>query len=846
MLRVVLRGLISHKRRLIGTCSAVVIGVAFLAGTLVLSDTMRASFDTIFATANAGTDAVIQGAQSLGQGNSQQSTPVPESLLPQVEQLPTVAAAAPIVQGIGQLSGSDGKPIGGDGPPTFAGNWVTVAGLNPYKLEHGSAPSASGEVVINESAATAGNLKIGDKTTVRFPDPVPVTIVGLVKFGASDGLGGTTYAGMTLADAQKYLGYPGKVSTITVAARPGVSQAELVASIKPLLPTGVAVLTGAQVTEDLNEQINSGFLGFFTTFLLVFAFIAVIVASFSIYNTFSVIVAQRTRESALLRALGASRGQVMGSLAIEALIIGLISSVVGIGAGILLATGLKALLDHSGSGLPPGGLVITGMTIIVSLLVGVIVTFLASVLPAIRASRVSPLAALRDVAIDRSGASKVRAWLGASVGLLGLLVLASMLLLSDELVLARAAVGSILTFLGFMIFAPIAALPVGAIIGSPIRWARGVAGAMAGRNATRNPKRTASTAAALVVGVTIVGLFTIFAASIKSSIEVSIAGSFTGELVMTSNSFAGAGYSPKMVAEIENLPQIEQATTLARGTVLVGGGQLNVTVADPSKLGQVIDLPTSGTTLSALGPTQLAVSEEQALADGWSVGDPVEVGFADGSTEKLTVGATYGATDFVGSAVMPTALYSKHVKQVATNTVLIGLANGVSVPDGQAAAQTVSDSFGAGPVQTRVEFIKSVAGQIDTLLNVVYALLGLAILIALMGITNTLSLSIHERTRELGLLRAVGQTRGQLRAMVRWESVIIALFGTLSGLILGVVLGWALMKAVAAQESVAVFSLPAGQLLVVVVIGGFAGVVAGLRPAWRASKLNVLAAITTD
>ncbi|MEI6620868.1 MAG: FtsX-like permease family protein [Actinomycetes bacterium] len=846
MLRVVLRGIWSHKRRLIGTCSAVIIGVAFLAGTLVLSDTMRASFDTIFAAANSGTDAVIQGSESIGQGSTAQSSLVPDSLVPQVQQLPTVAEVAPVIQGIGQIIGANGKPVGGEGPPTLAGNWVNASGLNPYQLTQGVAPASDGQIVINESAATAGKLKIGDKTTLRFPDPVPVTIVGLVKFGSSDSLAGTTFAGMTLADAQKYLGYPGKVTSIAVKAKSGVTQTALVDSIKPLLPAGTEALTGAQVTQNLTDQINDGFLGFFTTFLLVFAVIAVIVAAFSIYNTFSVIVAQRMRESALLRAIGASRSQIMWSLAVEALIIGLIASTVGIGAGVLLALGLKALLDNSGSGLPPGGLVVTGTAVIVSLLVGVLVTLAASLLPAVRASRVPPLAALRDVAVDRSGTSRVRAWLGGGIGVVGLLVMLSIVVSSGQFVLQRVAAGAVLTFVGFMVFAPVAALPVGAAIGAPIRWTRGVSGAMAGRNATRNPKRTASTAAALVVGVTIVGLFTIFASSIKSSIETSVAGSFKGELVMSNSNFAGVGFSPRMVTQIGALPQVSAAASMSRGVVLTGKKQLNVTVADPRKLGVVLALPTAGAALADLGPDQLAASADEAILNGWSIGGPVTVAFADGSVERLTLGATYTAADLVGAAVIPEALYNKHVKQVAIDSILIALASGVSVSDGQAAVQAVADQYGAGSVQTREEFIKSVAGQIDSLLNVVYALLGLAILIALMGIANTLSLSIHERTRELGLLRAVGQTRGQLRSMVRWESVIIALFGTICGLLLGVVLGWALMKAVAAEEAVAVFSLPVGQLLLVGVVGGVAGVLAGLRPAWRASKLNVLAAIGAD
>jgi len=846
MWKVALKGLTSHKRRLLGTCTAVILGVAFLAGTLVLSDTMRASFDGIFAAASRGTDAVVQGSQEIGQGSRGQTALVPESLVSQLSAVPQVATAEPTIQGIGQITGSDGKPVGGAGPPTLAGNWIENSSLNPYRISEGTTPKRSGEMVINRSAAEVGKLKVGDVTDLRTPDPTKMKIVGIATFGQEGGVGGTTYAGLTFSDAQRLLGYPGKVNAIALSAKPDVSQTQLVAAVKPLLPKGVEAITGTQLVADQNAQIESGFLGFFKTFLLVFAVIALVVATFSIYNTFAVLVAQRTRESALLRAIGASRSQIMGSLTLESLIIGVVASVVGIGAGVALAAGLKALLDAVGFGLPAGGLVLTGGTVALSAAVGIIVTVLASVLPAIRASRIPPLAALRDVAVDNSSNSTVRTVLGATVGGLGLLIIASLGLPGDALIVPRAAIGAVLLFIGFLIFAPVATRPVSSMIGAPIRWLRGVSGAMAQRNALRNPKRTANTAAALVVGVAVVTLFTIFASSIKSSIDSSVAGSLKSQLVMTSTNFNGSGYSPKMVAQIDQLPEVADAAAFARGTVLANGKQLDVTVTDPTKLGDVLKLPARGGSLTSLTNGQMAVSRNTASPNGWDVGVVVPLAFADGSIKPVTIGAIYEGEEILGPAVMPLTIYTQHVRQVNIDSVLIALSPGVSDTDGQAAVQAVADTFSAGKVQTRAEYIKSASGQIDQLLSVVYVLLVLAIVIALMGITNTLSLSIHERTRELGLLRAVGQTRSQMRSMVRWESVIIALFGTFSGLFLGVVLGWALMKAVKAEQQVAVFSLPITQLIIVAIIGGVVGVLAGLRPAYRAAKLNVLTAISSD
>jgi len=844
--RIALKNLLSHKRRLIGTASAVVLGVAFLAGTLVLTDTMRAAFDDIFTSANAGTDVVVQSSETIGSGGRTQVGLIPESLTSTLAGVPEVQTAEPTIQGTGQITGADGKPIGGNGPPTLAGNWITSPALNPYRIIQGVPPTADGQVVIDQGAATAGNLKVGDKTTLRTPELVPVTIVGIATFGSADSLGGTTYAGLTFAQAQKYLGSPGMVNAIALQSKPGVSQDQLLAAVTPVLPPGTRAVTGSQLTADQTQQIESGFLGFFRTFLLLFAAIALIVATFSIYNTFAVIVAQRTRESALLRAIGASRAQIMRSLTLESLLIGVVASVVGLGIGILLAAGLKSLLDAVGFGLPAGGLTVTTGTVIFSLIIGVVVTVAASVLPAIRASRVKPLAALRDVSVDRSSTSRIRFWLGLIVMLLGLGIVTSLLLPDTTLVLQRTAVGAALTFIGYLIFAPIAARPVGRVLGAPIGWFRGVSGRMAARNAVRNPKRTANTSAALLVGVCVVTLFTIFAASIKTSIDVSVAGSFKGELVMSSQSFNGSGFSPQMFAEIAKVPGVQTQASLARGTVLANNKQLNVTVSEPKQLGQLLELPGTGEPVSSLTPRQLAVSRDTADQNGLNIDSKVVVAFADGSLENMTVGSIYDGEEFVGSAIISTAIYAKHVKQLSYNTLLIGLTPGASESAVQQQIQVVADKYGAGQVETRDQFVQSAAGQIDQLLNIVYVLLILAIIIALMGIANTLSLSIHERTRELGLLRAVGQTRSQARSMVRWESLIIAIFGTVGGLVLGIVLGWALMKAVGVEQEVARFALPIDQLVVVGLIGALVGVLAGLRPAYRAARLNVLEAVSTE
>ncbi|MFZ1362251.1 MAG: FtsX-like permease family protein [Candidatus Nanopelagicales bacterium] len=846
MFKVALRNLTSHKRRLIGTTSAIVLGVAFLVGTLVLSDTMRASFDQVFSEVNKGIDAAVVSDTPVSDQMSMDAGSVPESLIAKIKADPKVKAVSGEISGVAQIIGKDGKPIGGDGPPAIATNWITEEALNPFNLATGAAPAKSGEIVIDEASSTKADLSVGSKTKLLVPEPFDVTVVGIAKFGSQTSLGGASYAGMYLADAEKLFSFPGQVSQISVQAQDGVSQEELVASIKPLLPEGTKAITGAELTDQQNKEVSEGFLDFFSMFLLVFAIVALVVASFSIYNTFAVIVAQRMRESALLRALGATRGQVLGAQAFEALLVGIIASVVGVVVGLGVAAGLLALLQAAGAGLPSNGLTIGVGSLVAGVIVGIVVTLFASVFPAIHASRVPPLAALRDMAVDRSDTSKVRKYLGGGILVIGLLLAISLVFNSTSALAARVVLACILTFLGYIMFAPVAARPAARVLGWPIAKLRGVPGSMAQRNAMRNPRRTASTSAALLVGVAVVSLFTIFAASIKVSISSGVEDTYTGDFVVSSGGFTGSGFSPELVEQLEKVPGVTDVAAVGFGTVLLDEAQNQVAIANPSSLGSMVNTEAQGVPIQEIPNTSLGISENQAKANNWKVGTNVNVVFADGAKQVMPVASIYESEVLVGPVLLPLATYSEHVRQPMTNMIYIGAQDGANLDQVQQGLQSAVDKSGSGEVQTKAQFVESMTGQIDQLLTIVYALLILAIIIALMGIANTLALSIHERTRELGLLRAVGQTRGQMRAMIRWESVIIAVFGTLGGLGIGLVLGWALMKYIAAEQTVAVVSVPVGQLVAIVVVGAIVGVVAGIRPARRAAKLDVLKAISSD
>ncbi|HEX8803271.1 MAG TPA: FtsX-like permease family protein, partial [Acidimicrobiales bacterium] len=846
MLSVSLRSAWGHKRRLLGTALAVFLGVAFLTGTLVLGDTLSANFDTLFAEVTAGTDAVVRNPTEIERSGNMpdQAGFVDEGVLDTVRAVDGVARAEPQIQGYGALIGRDGEAVGGNGPPRLAANWVDDPELNPYRLVEGRAPRADDEVVVNRGAAEDAGLTVGDRAVVQVPAPLDVTIVGIATFGDEDGLGATTYTAFTYEAAQRYLagGQP-RISSVLVAADPGVSQDELVDRLEPVVPDGTEVLTGAELTDDRVADINSTFLDMLRTFLTMFAGIALLVATFSIYNTFSIIVAQRTREMALLRAVGAARRQVLAAVVVEALAVGVVASVAGVVAGLGVAGLLKGMFDAFGFSLPAGGLVVTVGAVAVSLAVGVVATLVAAAAPAVRASRIAPLAALREVAVDRAGTSRARAVVGAVLLAAGVAAVLTGALADGGDGVLLAGLGAAVSLVGVVVVGPVVARPASGTLGAPLARLRGVGGTLARRNAMRNPRRTSATASALLVGVGVVVVFTVFAASLKSSLTGAVDRTFGADLVVAAPVFGGAGLDPDMAGQIADLPEVDAAVGLGTGAATVGGRDRGVVTADPAALDRVLDLDVSAGSLPDLRDDQIAVPDTVADDRGWALGDTVPITFVDGARQDFTVGAVFDESSIVDGVLLTRDAWAPHAQQDLDLGVYVALADGVGLDAGRDAVAGVVDRFDGPDVQDRDEYAASLTQGLDMMLGIVYVLLALAIVIALMGIANTLSLSVHERRRELGVLRAVGQTRGQLRAMVRWESVLIAVFGTVGGLGLGVFLGWAMVRAAASASGLGSFTAPVGQLAVVLVAGAVAGVLAGLRPARRAARLDVLDAI---
>ncbi len=834
MVTVSLKGLWARRRRTLGTVFAVFLGVALLMGTLTLGSTLQRNFTNLFTRADAGTDVVVQSRSDVAP-----RTPalIPASILSDVRGVPGVADAQPVVSGSVLLEGSDGKVVGGLGAPRLGQNWVADPALNPYRLVAGRAPQLPTEVVVNKGAATSGKLPLGTTTVVLVPNPVRVTVVGIATFGTAPGFGSATFVGFTLQGAEAYLRHGGDaLSSVAVRGEGGISQAALVARVGAVLPPGVEAITGAQLSSRNLSSVDAQFVDVLKVFLLVFAGIALVVATLSINNTLSILVAQRDRESALLRAIGATRTQALWGVVAEALAIGAVASALGLAAGIGMAGLLKGMFDAFGFALPAGGLVLSPANAAVSLGTGLAVTLVAALAPAVRASRTRPVSALRASSLPAVGVAR-RTALG---GLLVAAGAAVVVTAASGAALGRAGLGAVAVLAGVVILGPVVARPAAGAVGAV---APGAGGLLGRRNAQRDPRRTAATAAPLLVGVAVVTLFTAFAASLRTSVESGVRQSVRADLVITSPGYGGQ-VSPTLGTALRSTPGVAAVGDVGTGRAVVGGHAVAVSVLDPPTVGPLLDVGPG--VAEALQRGSLAVAAKTAASHGWRVGTPVSVVFPDGSIARVDVGTTYPASDVVDEVVVPSAVWAPHDPQAADAMLLVDLRPGAST----AGVISVARQIGSPTVDTRAAYAASAGSGVKTLLGIVYVMLALAVVISLLGIANTLSLSAYERARELGLLRAVGQTRRQLRAMMRWESVTVALLGAFGGLAIGVFLGWALVRAAEHAAgffgAISRFSVPVNQLAIILAAGVLVGVIAAWRPARRAAGAPVLAALRAE
>jgi putative ABC transport system permease protein len=850
MWKVTLKEIWSKKVRFLLTGIAVILGVAFVSGTFVLTQTITNTFDGLFSDIYQHTDAVVRAKQQFsGQGFSDAGRgTINEDLLPVVRDAKGVAVANGQVQGQAFIVDKVGDVVGskGQGAPALGFSFSPNRELSTVHVVEGRGPRTADEVVIDKKSADDAGYKVGDTVpVVTQTGRNDYTLTGIVKFGSADSPLGATIAAFTVPTAQKVLGSPGQFNNIDVKADAGVSQQEVVANIRAALQRvpssqGVEVISGKAITAESQSNLKDN-LSFFQTFLLVFGIVALGVGCFIIFNTFSIIVAQRNRELALMRAIGAARKQVIGSVLLEAVLVGIVASTIGFVAGIFLAAGLKALLGALGLDIPASSIAIPATAVIWSYVLGLLVTVVAAVAPAVRASRIPPVAAMRESSIDYSGSSRVRAVISIVVTLIGLAFVALGLFAGAGLLAVGVGMGVV--FLGVALLGPLIAAPISGVLGIPIQKLKGITGVLARENAVRNPKRTSATAAALMVGVGLVGLITVFAASARTSVGVAIDRSMKADYVVTSPGFGQGSIPLEAQRSLAQLPEVTSASGIRAGQAEIGGSVQQVIAADPNEIDSLFDLRPSQGKLGDLSPNGIAVLDSIASDKGWKVGDTIPITFAQTGKQEFKLESIYQQAGFT-NYVITTDAYQRNFRDQFDFQVYVSAKDGVTAQN-TAAIKQVMKQYPGPKVQTRDEYKASQAAQINQFLNLVYVLLFFAIVIALFGIANTLGLSIIERRHELGLLRAVGMTRRQVRSSVRWESVIIALLGTLLGLVIGVVFAWAMVKALA-DQGIDKFSVAPAQLVFIVVLAALFGVVAAIWPARRAARLDVLASISSE
>ena len=852
MTAVALRGLAGRKLRATLTALAIILGVAMISGTYVLTDTINNGFNTIFNRSYQNADVVITGKAAFdsANGESVEPPPMPQSLLPKIQKLDGVAlAAGSVTTDTLKLIGKNGKVISTGGAPSL-GFSITQQGqlFNPTKLKAGSWPHGSDEVVIDKATASSQGFSVGDRIGVQAFGPVrKLRISGIAEFpGVS--VGGATFAILDQPTAQKLFRKVGELDAIRVQSKAGVKTPQLLQEIRPLLgPTEVVRSGTAQAKKDKDTN-ASGFINFIRYALLAFSGVALFVGAFVIANTLSITIAQRMREFATLRTLGASRRQVMWSVVVEAFVIGVIGSAVGLFLGLALAKLLNALFVAIGIDLPQGSTVFATRTIIVSMLVGTLVTLFASIRPARRATRVPPIAAVREGSVlpksrwAKYGTVTSLTILVAAIALVCLGAFGSGIATAPRLILLGA--GVLLLFFGVSMNAAKVVRPLANVLGAPARTIGGAPGILARDNAMRNPARTASTASALMIGLALVTFVAIFGAGIRSSFEGAVNELFVADYAVTStNTFtpieAEAGKA------LQGKPGIRDLTAIRGGSARYLGSNNDLTAVQPN-LNKTVSMDwTQGddSVPGRLGLDGFFASKNYVKDHHLQLGSAVKLEFPSGKKTTVRLRGVWdepkGGSPFAHITIS-TALFDKYVPRPRDEMVLLNTPGGVTDAN-TSRLESAEKGFADAKVQTREESKSNFEAPINKLLNLLYALLALSVIVSLVGIINTLVLTVFERTREIGMLRAVGMTRQQVRMMIRYESIVTALMGAALGMAVGVFLAAVITHAL--SSSGIVFAVPWSQLVYFVFAAIVVGVLAAVVPARRAARLNVLRAL---
>lgn len=863
MLRTALRNVLAHKARLLMTMLAVLLGVAFVSGTLVFTSTISQAFRTSSEKGYSNVDVAIQqgggarGGAQQGGGATGDEQKLTQHTLDRAGKLPGAASATGSVTGFAAIADKHGKLIG-EGWQTEGGNYYTGGGSGGkasgknhgrghdarYPMRHGRAPEKPGEIALDAKSAAKAGYRVGDTARTSVDGPVrKERVVGV--FGTDDG---AVAAGGTLVlydthTAQRLFGEPGQYDEINLKAAAGTSPDKLKAQTEKVLPDGFKAVTGEQLADEQSKSIEKSMSGM-QTGLLVFAGIALFVGIFIIANTFTMLVAQRTKELALLRAVGASRRQVTRSVLVEALLVGAFAAVAGLGAGVGVGGGLRSLLGEFGNDVPDGPLVVSGGAVATSLVTGVLVTVLAAWLPARRAAKIPPVAAMNSVHATTSTRSLVvRNTIGALLAGAGaaLVLYASGLKSADDGKFPMGAGGALL-LLGVFVLTPLLSRPLIAA-SAPLLRIFGVSGRLARQNSVRSPRRTAATASALMIGLTLITGMTVIAGSVQQGIA------------KMATSSMRADYSINMANQVPLSPTVERKLAHDRDVTAlsplrdsfgqIGGHPQQLTGVDGSQMDELTDLSFSSGGWRGLARGKTIVDQDSAKREGWKVGDRLPITYEDGRKGRVTVGGVYKGNETVQGTLLDTSVLDPHMKQVSSMRLLVKTDGGASA----SAKSSLQKAMGSNPailVNDKKDVSESVAKVFTLMLNMLYGLLAMAVIVAVLGVINTLAMSVSERSQEIGMLRAIGLDRRGVKRMVRLESLVISLFGGVLGIGLGVFFGWAAGQLIAPSMPGFELVLPWPRMGVFLALAAVVGVLAALWPARRAARLNMLAAIKTE
>ncbi|MFI6443325.1 ABC transporter permease [Kitasatospora sp. NPDC050543] len=851
MFRTALRNVLAHKGRLLMTALAVMLGTAFVAGTMVFSDTLGKAMSNSYA--KSFSDVSVQ-VTHYGAGSDRSSrsgkadVKLTDATIKDISALPGAERVRGIVSGFTAVADKNGNRIG-ESWDTRGGNYVPDAsGKDPrYPIAEGRGPQSTGEIALDKETAAKGGYKVGDSVRIAGKGPVQKsTLTGIFTTDDPDVSSGATLALMDTVSAQKFLLTPGQFSGIAVTAKPGVSQDALLAEVKAKLPdtNPFESRTQQQLTAEQETMIASG-TSAMKTMLLVFAAISLFVGIFIIANTFTMLIAQRTKELALLRAVGASRRQVTNSVLVEALLIGATASVAGLISGIGIGAGMQALIRALTPAMPTGPLVIAPLTVVVALVVGVLVTVLSAVLPAVRASRIAPVAAMSSG--DQPATQKslvIRNIIGSVIAGGGVALVAMGAASGDSSGRVPVGAGAALALIGVFILLPLLSRPVIALVGPLLAKLAGTPGKLARQNAVRNPRRTAATAAALTIGLTLVSALTVLGASVGDAVDKAVTSAMRADYSI------GMANGNRMSAEVAS--QVASAAGVAASSpvydsdlVLPNSRYSPAKGLDAAVFDQLIRPTLDAGSTDALAKGQILIDTDVAKADKLTVGAGVEVEYADGTKGTVTVGGIFKRNEMLAPVLMANADLLKHDDQATIREVLVKGKDGAT----SALQQGIKDATGQNPVidvKSKQDIRDEFSKIITFALNMMYGLLAMSVLVAILGVINTLAMSVFERKREIGMLRAIGLDRGGIKRMVRLESVVISLFGAAIGVALGCFVAWAVNGTLKSSITGLATVIPYDKMAIFLALAGLVGLVAAIWPARRASRLDILESIKTD